>query len=368
MQRKILISLIALVSLVLPAAASAASSTGAVVFSRVSQHTETKKVEGETPKPGEEPKTETKTVVEGGLFAVRDGRLNQLTEDPTDTEPAFSPDGRTIAFVRGGDVYSVRPDGSGQRRLTSGPELDSAPVIAPNGKVVVFERRSAVGAEGDLYTVGATGGGLHQLTSGPGDDHSAAFGEEVSRGIVFVRSSAGPEGGNDDLSWVRLSGAGQRRLTFTRGVDEFAPRWFAGGIVFSRGESTPGPAAYADVYTMLGNGTKVKSQVAGVGSAYVEDVSPDGHTLLFRRDQGLWAKRIGPARAHKLTELPDGSQTTSVFSSDGQRVAAIVELEEEQRLVSISVANGASVQLAAGYDLAEGASEIGPVIDWQPTR
>ena len=42
--------------------------------------------------------TEKKTTVKGGLFAVKDGRLNQLTEDPTDTEPSFSPDGRAIAF------------------------------------------------------------------------------------------------------------------------------------------------------------------------------------------------------------------------------------------------------------------------------
>jgi len=346
MQRKILISLIALVSLLLPAVAGAAPSTGAVVFSKSTT------VEG---------------VAKGGLFAVRDGRLNQLTEDATDTEPAFSPDGRTIAFARGGDLYSVRPDGSGQRRLTSGPELDSAPVVSPNGKVVVFERRAAAAQQGDLYTVGATGGGLHQLTSGPGDDHSAAFSDEVSRGIVFIRSSAGPEGGNDDLSWVRLNGSGQRRLTFTAGVDEFAPRWFAGGIVFSRGESTPGPAAYADVYTMLDNGTKVKSQVAGVGSAYVEDVSGNGRTLLFRRDQGLWAKRIGPGQARKLCQLPDNSETNGVFSSDGKKVAAFVAAEERQQLVSIDVATRRQSNLAEGFEVdSKDGSEIGPVIAWQP--
>ena len=98
--RHSLISLFALLALAVPAAASAASSSGAVVFSRVTQHTETKKVEGETPKPGEAPKTETKTIVEGGLFAVKEGHLNQLTEDPTDTEPAFSPEGTAIIFVR----------------------------------------------------------------------------------------------------------------------------------------------------------------------------------------------------------------------------------------------------------------------------
>ena len=86
----------------------------------------------------------------------RTGHLNQITEDPTDTEPAFSADGRTIAFVRGGDLYSIRPDGSGQRQLTSGAELDAQPLVSPNGRYVVFERRAAAGAPRDLYTVGVT--------------------------------------------------------------------------------------------------------------------------------------------------------------------------------------------------------------------
>lgn len=337
--------------LALPAAASAARSTGAVVFSRVSGAVDSK--EG-APK-----------AAKGGLFAVRDGQLNQLTEDPSDAEPAFSPDGRTIAFARGGDIYSVRPDGSGQRHLTSGPEIDSAPIVSPNGRYVVFERRAAEGAQGDLYTVGAQGGGLHPLATSAEDEHDPDFSPD-GKAIVFVRSTAEAGGTSDDLYSVRPGAGGARRLTSTA-VDEFEPRWFAGGILYSRGESTAGPAAYADVYTMRSNGTKVKSLVAGVGSAYVEDVSPDGHAVIFRRDRGLWVKRIGPSRARKLTELPDGSQTNSVFSSDGRRVAAFVEAEGETRLVSIDVATGRSTDLAAGTDFAEGSgTEIGPVISWQP--
>ncbi len=46
-----------------------------------------------------------------------------LTRNPaTDADPAWSPDGRKIAFVsnRGGtyEVYVMNPDGSGQQRLT----------------------------------------------------------------------------------------------------------------------------------------------------------------------------------------------------------------------------------------------------------
>ena len=90
---------------------------------------------------------------------------------------------------------------------------------------------------------------------------------------------------------------------------------------------------------MRANGTKVKPQVRGVGSAYVEDVSPNGKTLIFRRDQGLWVKKIGNGKARKLSQLPDQSETTSVFSSDGKRVAAFVAVEDEQQLVSINVEN-----------------------------
>src|SRR5215218_2698445 len=343
MFKKTLIALSALLAFVLPAAASAASNTGAVVFSKSS-------------KVGDE--------LKGGLFAVKEGRLNQLTEDPSDTEPNFSPDGRTIAFARGGDIFSIRPDGSGQRQLTSGPEVDSLPKIAPNGRYLVFERRGALGGPSALYSVRVTGGGEHGVVTG-GDNHEAAFAPD-GRTIVFVRSTPGANAGNDDLYTVRPSGNEQRRLTRTA-VDEFAPRYFAGGIVYSRGESSEGPAAYADIYTMRANGAKVKPQVRGVGSAYVEDVSPNGKTLIFRRAQGLWVKKIGPAKAHNLSTLPDQSETTSVFSSDGRRVAAFVQAEDEQQLVSINVETRRDSQLASGYNFDEGEGTVlGPVIDWQP--
>ncbi|HET8815584.1 MAG TPA: hypothetical protein VFM51_11615 [Solirubrobacterales bacterium] len=343
MFKKTLIALTALFVLAIPATASAASG-GAVVFSK------TQMVEG---------------VAKGGLFAVKNGRLNQLTENPTDAEPAFSPSGRTIAFVRGGDIYSVRPDGSGQRQLTSGPEIDSVPKIAPNGRYVVFERRATEDGPTSLYTVGALGGGLRALTSGA-DDREAAFAPD-GRTIVFVRSTAVGGELNDDIYSIRPTGSGLARLTRTAAVDEFAPRYFAAGVIYSRGESTEGPAAYADIYTMRRNGTKVKAQVAGVGSAYVEDVSPDGEMLIFRRDQGLWAKKIGRTKARKLSQLPDQSKTSSVFSSDGKRVAAFVAVDDEQQLVSINVETRRQTQLASGYNFSEGEGTVlGPVIDWQP--
>jgi tricorn protease-like protein len=345
-----------LLALALPGTAGAAAHrAGAVVFS---QSWVTTSGEGK----------ETKEVEEGGLFAVRDGRGNQLTENPADTEPSFSADGRTIAFAREGHIYTVRPDGSGERRITSGDALDSRPQVSPNGRVVLFERRTEESGPAHLYTVAVGGGTAKELAPDTAEDLEARFSPDGTK-IVFVRRAEAGNRVNADLYSVRPNGTGLTRLTSTTRIDEFDPRYFAGGIVFSRGNQSEGAAGYADIYTMKANGAKVMPLVEGVGSAYVEDVSPQGHTLIFRRDRGLWQKKIGPGKAKKIVELPDGSQTNSVFSSDGRSIATLVEEKGEQRVVAINLANGRRSQLAVAYGAeAGGKAAIGPVIDWQPVR
>lgn len=352
---KFLLTVLAL-ALLPVASAAAAGHSGAVVFSRAIVTTE-KTVGGEVEK------------AEGGIYAARDGHLNQLTEDPGDSEPDFSADGRKIAFVRGGDVWSMRADGTGQHKLTAGAELDSRPQFSPEGRYVVFARRAAADGPRDLYRVNL-GGSARPLVTGSADEHEASFSPD-GKTIVFVRSVAETNGGfADDVYSVRPSGAGLARLTKTGHIDEFSPRYFERGIVFSRGQSGEGPGAYADIFTMRRNGTKVKVLVAGAGSSFVEDVAPAAQTLLFRRDQGLWVKKIGPGRAHKLSEVADNSATNSVFSSDGRKVAAFIATDEAETLSAIDVASRRSSQLAEGFALESGsvATTIGSVITWQPVR
>lgn len=351
----ILSVLVALFALAAPAGASAA--TGAIVFSKV---TEDHRVymEGEVALP---PKAS-----EGGLFAVKDRHLNQLTEDPADSEPSFSADGHTIAFVREGDIYAMRADGSGQRQLTSGPEVDSHPLVAPNGRYIVFQRQISPGTGRDLFTVSVRGGASHVLVASPADEHEATFSPD-GHTIVFVRTTETAGGSNDDILTVRPNGTWRRRLTRTMSLDEYAPRVLNGSIVYSRGEHSEGPGAYADVYRMDLRGRHVHKVIAGAGSAYVEDVSSDGRTILFRRDQGLWVKRIGH-RGRELAVLPDNSKTNSVFSSNGRQVATFTETAGgEQSLSVISVATGRRTYAeVVGYSGGEVTTTIGPIVAWQP--
>ncbi len=352
---KFLLTVLAL-ALMPVAGAAAAGHSGAVVFSRAIVTVE-KTTTGEVQK------------AEGGIYAARDGHLNQLTEDPADVEPDFSADGRKIAFVRAGDVWSMRADGTGQHQLTSGAELNSRPQFSPDGRYVVFARRASADAPRDLYRVNL-GGSARPLVTSAGDEHEASFSPD-GKTIVFVRGVAETSGGvADDVYSVRPTGAGLARLTKTGHIDEFSPRYFKRGIVFSRGQSGEGPGAYADIFTMRRNGTKVKVLVAGAGSSFVEDVAPAAQMLLFRRDQGLWVKKIGPGRAHKLSEVADNSATNSVFSFDGRKVAAFIATDEAETLSAIDVPSRRSAQLAEGFALESGstATTIGSVITWQPVR
>ena len=75
------------------------------------------------------------------------GPARNLTRTPAyENDPAWSPDGRRIAFTRRYDIWLMNADGSGKRRLTSGTARDRAPSWSPDGRTIAFDRRAASAA------------------------------------------------------------------------------------------------------------------------------------------------------------------------------------------------------------------------------
>jgi dipeptidyl aminopeptidase/acylaminoacyl peptidase len=107
------------------------------------------------------------------------GRLGSASR----TTPAWSPDGRKIAFVRSFDVYVTNVDGSGQRNLSRSPEREFGPRWSPDGQRIVFERRLGRRKYGECVLCGrATSFEVHVMNAdGSGQQCLVRFRERASR-------------------------------------------------------------------------------------------------------------------------------------------------------------------------------------------
>jgi Tol biopolymer transport system component len=102
------------------------------------------------------------------------GGLRNLTPKPVGAyaAPAWSPDGRKLAFVSDRDgnseVYVMNADGSGQRSLTRNPAFDADPAWSPDGRSIAF--RSTRDGNPEIYVMNADGSGQRNLTRSPADE------------------------------------------------------------------------------------------------------------------------------------------------------------------------------------------------------
>lgn len=99
---------------------------------------------------------------------------------PEESAPAWSPDGRQIAFIQCPDsnaghfckLMSMRPDGGGRRTLARNIEWDAQPVWSPDGRRLAFtqsfgpkEQTQArlVKSRYGIYVLGRNGSGFRRV-------------------------------------------------------------------------------------------------------------------------------------------------------------------------------------------------------------
>jgi TolB protein len=258
----------------------------------------------------------------GGLYVVGgDGRGMHRVPNTTssDSNPAWSPDGRSLAFTRDrpitqaecyaatgdstcseAEVYVMGADGSNARKVSdvdyrdpcSSTQMDLAFAWSPDGATVLFGSDRWDGRDisqpgtcnGDeLWSVPAAGGGATQVTRTPGTcqgDTAAAW--SAARRIAFVSIR--------DCSsnvWILDPGGNPRRITANHSDNvffssvEFSPHGDRLAVV--RGRSASNGSTHYDLYVMRSGG--------GGSHRVLREASdpawgPSGRSIAFFHDDG----------------------------------------------------------------------------------
>ncbi len=242
--------------------------------------------------------------------------VRRLTSAPAmEFDPTWSPDGSRIAYRHQArdnetpEIFVMDADGSDQRNLTRNDVADWGPAWSPDGSSIAFNSAMGTGGIGLLgYTVSPSGSRPHRL-SGHFIEYPA-WSPDGSR-IAFMAPVPGAAGSNPDYNIFVMNADGSdiRRLTRTPGEDGW-PAWSPDGssIVFSsarddcsisdppdcRTSGDMGP--WEDVWIMDADGGHQRRVTSEFGQFFAW--SPDGSAILVAGADELYLIR------------PDGSGLT----------------------------------------------------------
>lgn len=251
--------------------------------------------------------------------SISGGNPTRLTTSPLDElSPAMSPDGTTIVFSRGRDLWLMNGDGTKQRMLAAAPQDVSyvQPSWSPDGRVVAFtawDVSSCVPtgtgcAAPSVMVVRADGSGLRQIRARAMTPRWSPRGEK----LVFAADVVPKEVKPTSIFVVSLDGHGPRLAHSRRFVA--SPSWSPNGrrIVYTRFVANGSPSA---VYVVRTNGTGRRRLATGDRAEW----SPRGD-LIAVSDRGRLSlvRSSGRPRARHLA-----FSTWFSWSRRGDRLALL---------------------------------------------
>jgi Tol biopolymer transport system component len=238
---------------------------------------------------------------------------------------------------------------------------DRAPAWSPDGRLLAFERA------GRIYVMKAGGTGLHRLGSRPPRDHEPAWSADGRR-IAFVTE--------DSLLVMRADGGGVRRLYRIKDGAVAGPAWSPDGrsIAFSLVEAYVCGQAAIMVTGEDGGGWRFLTAPTGCSSPIVApgdaadaddsdpDWSPDGTHIAFTRRVWLCERCDQDAI---FSSSVDGSDVRWV-TTDTRFASASPSWSPDQKRLVAETSDGMAILDLAGKRMRT--LDDGTEPAWQPVR
>jgi tricorn protease len=248
-------------------------------------------------------------------------------------DPAISPDGSTIVFASGGDLWTVPATGGDAHLLVSDPATESRPHWSPDGRRVAFV--STRTGNGDIYVLTLDSGDVRRVTW---DDAPEQLDGWSADGEWLYLSTVSRDIANfSDVLRVRAAGGTTMPFTAEPYTSEFfaAPSPDGRQVAFSaRGI---GAAQWwrnghshideSEIWTREAGG-RYQQIVGRKGKALWPMWAADGRTVYFMSDrsgaENIWSATVGSGRAaepRQVTRFAKGRVLWPTISRDGRTVA-----------------------------------------------
>lgn len=256
------------------------------------------------------------------------------------TEPSLSPDRKEIAFVSGGDIWTVPATGGVAALLVSHTANEARPLYSPDGRYLAFISSRTGG--GDLYLLTLATGDLKRLTFDDGLDQLDGWSRD-GRWIYFSSTSR-DIGGLNDLYRVSVNGGTPMTVSADRYTNEFfcapspdgktlafAARGIASGQWWRKGHSH---IDESEIWLLRsfedGAGTYERVTVPGGAKELWPMWNADGRNLFYVSDrldsgnktgaQNIWSTTPGRSDARRLSNFTGGRVLWPSISYDGREI------------------------------------------------